>query len=607
MTSNQLRARELNAKREEIVEKKRSNKAQERLKRDENIFKGITAGANVAKVFGSANSPAWYSKNKQLVEDVANISFHTPLGNTYSMGDFVYGGTTNDIQAAPGNLAIPIAYTIGPSHNLGGINIAARNMYAYVRHANSGSTNYESPDLMLYMYYMASNYSVASHMMRIYSLLNEAKAENKYYSYGILKSMGVDYDDLVQHISDFRSLTNRFLTSLSAFNVPKTMPLFDRYTWLVGNIFKDNPIKRSQTYTFYPAFYYLYNETKGKLEPHAFELGDPFLPADEKPLAKFATFKVTVNYILNNILGNESIGIMSGDILKAYGESGLYRLNTISDDFHVESVWSPEILTQINGGRTCGTPHAGATDLVSKTLRERDLNQFTIWQRETDGSILQGGDFKMNSKISLILNYSATTNENEVYDSFGYPDTSYAYVNMNKDQVTPDDVMVATRLSWTGHSYSAVHPTTIDNKHVKYIVEEIDSVGTELMLPMTMVYFGMDNNYYPGDRLLLRSYYYGMTFFQSSTNNYPVVGDDKSTHDVYLKLSNYLRFDWAPRLVMTYAKETRVDTNSIRSFRYPIVDTVELQNFAVINTEVLTNMHNVAILSLFDVPVFKSK
>lgn len=288
MTSNQIRYAE-------IKEAKRSNKAKERetnrsnlaretetarsnraqesnVRRGQNI-KAATdligaASGTATKLMGVANDPSWYNKDPQLVKDVASISFNTPIGR--DIGDVVTiapatgGAIATPKRVVPGIMSLK--YIITPGMTDGSVsdsvNIAARNIYSYVRYANSGASNYEPVDLMMYLLAMDSLYTLYAWGVRAYAIMNYADRYSGYYPTALMNAIGAKYDgakdDWTPNISNLRSFINQFGVKISAFNVPANFPYFSRHIWMVSNIFKDMDIRRSQVYAFTPAYIYQY-------------------------------------------------------------------------------------------------------------------------------------------------------------------------------------------------------------------------------------------------------------------------------------------------------------------------------------------------------------
>lgn len=90
--------------------------------------------------------------NPQLVKDVASLSFRTPLGSPSGLPSRS-NPVGRDRRSIPGIMNLYFVPTIGSSTagESSAINIAAKNIYSFVRHENSGRINYDAPDLMLYL------------------------------------------------------------------------------------------------------------------------------------------------------------------------------------------------------------------------------------------------------------------------------------------------------------------------------------------------------------------------------------------------------------------------------------------------------------------------
>ena len=100
------------------------------------------------------NDPAYYALNSQLLVDAASHAFSDATGTKIPWSTKGYNEhlIVPDIASIPGVMSFRIAPTVGISTDQSSaVNVAARNIYSYVRHANSGHSNYDAPDLMMYL------------------------------------------------------------------------------------------------------------------------------------------------------------------------------------------------------------------------------------------------------------------------------------------------------------------------------------------------------------------------------------------------------------------------------------------------------------------------
>lgn len=289
------------------------------------------------------NDPQWYFKDSQILADVASFSFNKPLGSRlYINRQLSNPQSVNSValETVPGLMTMHIAPSIGVSRDAQSpANLAAVNVYSYVRYKNSGASNYDAPDLMLYLIAMDSVYACWNWLKRIYGFASTYSQLNRYEPRAYMLANGVDIDDVTANLADFRGWLNVAANRISAFCVPATMTYNVRHSWLFSNVYKDSNTRKAQQYMYVPAYFYLYDEAttpKGGILKTIKVLGsdNPY----DMTLLKVSDLKTILDTMLNALSYAEDIGIMSGDILKAYGEGGLFTVSTFEADYRVEAV-----------------------------------------------------------------------------------------------------------------------------------------------------------------------------------------------------------------------------------------------------------------------------
>lgn len=355
------------------------------------------------------NDASWYNSSNQLVIDACSVGFATPLGLPLDAHGF-----KTDV---PGIMRLDYVPSIGLSQdNVSPVNMAAQSIYSYVNYANSRNTSYDRTDMMLFLIAMDSAYSYLSHLKRIYGLARLYSATNRYLPNSLLFAMNVNPFSITSNLNDLRAYINTYAAKLGSFFVPASFTYLQRHAWMNYNVFSDSdkPFK-SQLYFYYQQAFYKYNETNS--EQGTALIYTP-LPTTVMKFEDLTTFG---EQLLQPLLNSQDIGIMGSDMLKAFGESGLIKMNTIDSDFTIDIAYSPEVLTQIQNTVAVGD--------LSVTQHLADITQ-----DNKTGTILQtlkaqasvGGN--SNAAISGVSNY---------------------FLNMPMVNPTPDNVMVATRnMSW---------------------------------------------------------------------------------------------------------------------------------------------------------------
>lgn len=167
--------------------------------------------------------------NRQLVTDVANLSYNTPLGFRSGLPSQT-DKTGLDKSAVPGILSLTFVSSIGvgPATYGSAANIAAQNIYQEIRRANSGAKVYDSPDLMITLIAFASAYNHYATMARAYAVAQQYSPYNYYYGKALVEAMGIDYSDIQGKLAQLRAYINLYAQSLKAFNVPNVFPYYTR-------------------------------------------------------------------------------------------------------------------------------------------------------------------------------------------------------------------------------------------------------------------------------------------------------------------------------------------------------------------------------------------
>lgn len=296
---------------------------------------------------------------------------------------------------------------------------------------NSGAKNYDQADLMLYLMALDSAYMYWNWMKRIYGYLRTYSQYNKYMPRAYAEAESLQFDDLISNLSDFRLYINQTAAKLSAFCVPAVFPLFIRHSWMCSNIYKDSGLLKSQQYMFIPSYVYKYDETGS-------EYGGQLIPVQVTGFStylKFSDIVTTMNSIIDAIAYSEDIGVMSGDILKAYGQEKLFKLPTLEPDYMVEPVYNEEVLNQMHNSTT--------------TVPFNVTTSWKITQDPTTGFLTFNPSFAPTPVVF-----------------------KRQIINMPWDNVTPANTMVGTRLI----------TVLKENSQTSIANPELDACGSEIVI-----------------------------------------------------------------------------------------------------------------------------
>ncbi|AKN50623.1 capsid protein [Picobirnavirus Equ2] len=486
----------------------------------------------------SDNDVTWYAHNPQMLKDAATVSYNAAVGSKLPWDYYNSRINVDNIESFPG-IAV-MANVLVPGKTLSGesaLNVAADNVYSFVRYMNSGSTNYDAPDLMLYILALDQLYAMWNAFARGYKIATTFSQTNRYLSRGLLESLGFDADDVLRHLADYRLMLNAAAAEISAFCCPANMSVFTRHSWMSSNIYKDADTDKAQLYAFKTWAFGKYDET-GDVHGGSIKYVN-VCGYNAAPLT-VDKMREHLNDFLVPLLRSEDMGIMSGDILKAYGQANLHKLNPISEADYIEPVYNPEVLMQIENLRMFA-PASEAEFSANWNITQDVDNGKLVWNPKST---------YVNSKLDLPV-----------------------IINMHSNNPTPEETMVASRL------ITMCEYTDEDTK------VEISVCGTEVVTNMRVYRFGTISGKWQ------------LRYFDVHTAEVITEGTTLTNALVEFRKFGFLeQFDWHP---IVYLLERTVGTGGHLILQGIFCD---LNTYSFVGTAQIANMHQVAILSQYNVP-----
>lgn len=505
---------------------------------------------------GKPNDWRWYAASPQLIIDYASYPFGTPVGSK------TWTQSTLDRTAVPGVMVLGFVPSVGKADSeVDPINVAMRKLYSFVRYQNSGAKNYDAPDLMLYMLAVDSCYMYLAWMKRIYGVaLKDYTPFNRYYPGTIVQGMGVNFQDVVSNIVKLRGYINQYAFKLTQLFIPNSMSFMARHSWMCEGIYTDSTSSKAQTYLFNPEAYYQFTyDTSGAGK------------CQYLYVSQNMTVEDVISYgeqLLGPLIANEDFGIMSGDILKAFGEGGIVKPAPISEDYQVLPVYDQEVLSQIENAT-----------ILNGTISSTGVTQATD---VGTGYLISSSNFNLELDIPFDLGLKDATSYNQLITNLMDAMGSSRLINFHHDSVTPADVMVATRL--TNILSTVGVPTFSASQNQIWIPATCETFGTEVVTrcrvygfgtPVNSTNYGMMVDKYP---LLLTNIYSTQT---------------ESTVNSLYNMLNYNRliaglstFDWHPQMwtqVLGYNGTTFIGASRCQRI-------LDVDNYTIIDAQNLKQM-----------------
>lgn len=418
------------------------------------------------------NDPAWYANAPALLRDSASIPFSWATGTPLTLNNSVLNDSaTFPYYVVPGIEVLHITPTIGyQDKGSDPMNVAAFEVYSFVRHANSGSRNYDAPDLMLYITAISSIYSYINFLIRAYGVARLYAQGNRYFPNALITAMNIDPQNLQANLANFRYGINVLIHKAASFAAPADMTLFRRAAFLYQNVYMEGQSIKNQSYMLVPDAFFQYEDaipvSALKENDPTYMLAGHLLKKDFDPgfinltyntqgtvaTGKPFTVEQLLQYgesMLAPIMTSEDMNIMSGDILKAYGQN-ILKLNVLDTDYVITPVVNEMFLEQVQNATAAGhlSFYGG-----SATPARNGYAAFAVYQDPVTGVL------KSHPSYGIGIDHDADDNtkaEVEIYKSYLLQNH---FINTAQAVATPEIIMENTRLIAPAHPY---YPPTKD-------------------------------------------------------------------------------------------------------------------------------------------------
>lgn len=531
----------------------------------------------------SDNDPQWYVPSGQLIKDVASFPTAIPNGAPFfrgksRKGDIDFAPTVySQSQYCPGIMTYNVVPAFGESYDsISPISIAANALFTAVRQATSGTSYYETPDLMLAVCALSSAFSFYSWLCRIYGVMNTYSVYDRYLPKALVTAMGVDFDDILENKADFREFINTYAYKLASFAIPKDVTYITRQIFLYEGIYKDADGRKAQYYMYNPWGFYIWNPTTTsgvgeltlkKLEPEVSSTNG----------LTFAELSTYADDLLRPLLNSQDFRYVQADFLKAFGEQGMFKVAPISETFTVAPEYSSEVLMQFENAYIYIEP-----DSITATLTQNPgIGGYFTTSYSLD--YLGNGPSEIAALVKLTQNG---------VDPLGVLKNDKILLNFHKDDVTPEDIMVASRLSSAG-------PSTFTSDGVGGNFHYTPSnVASEFIAGAKIWYYEFEND--TTDKAVLTSFdfnHYNLALMYKQNDSTGPQYDVAAVGRMFLLQSLISAFDWHPHVAYTIGKISSSINDSYGSIaQSPLV--FDLDTYCILDEKELQSVNTVAMLGL---------
>lgn len=530
----------------------------------------------------SPNDLSWYVVDEQILNDAARIPYSIPVGMPFSrMGKWIPSQVDlpSYDDALPGIMASYIMPLLGNASAAGdAVNVAANSVYQFVRSKISGSRPYDAVDMMIYLGAMDSLFCYITWLTRLYATVYTYHQSNRYMSRALVEAQGVDYDDLVSNIAQFRASVNLLIAKVKSLYLPSVLPLFNRHSWLFSSYYIEGPSEKDQIYFHVPAGVHLFrydNDHAGMLEAYRLH--------DQNPITVAGLINL-LNAMVNPIYADEDFNRISGDFLKAY-EGKVFTLTELPDVVTTQLINNEEVLLQFKNAKYKYVFSGTGQD----AFNDHWLGNFFNYVQDPTKTFLQMVQPKAALDGYLHINgahnsvYNETDPTGKAVRAMYYDWSKDTLLTSPHPDVTPGESMVNTRLTLAFDlSYSA---GAIGEANINQIF-----CGSEWPIEYRLYTYHRSRTAPYATTLFWRRYDSHLQIENSGANK--------------TKIESWIHSQEPIRSAFKYLPELTIISSDLDASTTldPGRAYFEVDNYALVSSNTIGGLHNAAILGEYNIP-----
>lgn len=297
------------------------------------------------------NDPKWYLREKRLIDDAIKIGFANQLGSNVYLNNasgviLASSGLEDpfDDYIVPGLMVLKMINTIGVADNsMDGPNLAYKMTFQKIREDLSTYAPYAIADVGMTIEGIDDVYSMYSHILRLFGLVNDYSAVNFYYPKGFISTIyGFSDDEIskfIENINDYRSRFNNLIYSASRLYLPVDFSVVNRHSWLYSNIYTDGDSVKAQSYAYSLHAYHVWDDTS---DPNGTRLVTKLTPTTMDGLLD--AFEEMILAMWNS----DSFQKIQADMKRAYKDASIWKLAYCDEGYAILPIKDEMVLNQIH-------------------------------------------------------------------------------------------------------------------------------------------------------------------------------------------------------------------------------------------------------------------
>lgn len=291
---------------------------------------------------------------QQRLKDVTALNFDYPISqypihmDTAMDEATVYDYNVNVVKYVP---------TLGASD---AANLASQKWFGELRKILNVPSTYEAGDLFMYNMAVEQLDLAVEAIKRVIRTAATYNPVNIQLPKAVLRAMGFDYDEIINHLPQYREAVNKTLTAMRYLTIPYLTQSHSLRMNLNHFIYRDADDPKSQNIVFVPEGFWKWDLTAGTSTTPSDLLFVRLGATGANSTHCLSDVKTLLSTLLESLLYDETGQRIHGDILKVWGDKLILGGDPIKEDETQEFKFDPYILYMLHNA----TIHhgIGATD-----------------------------------------------------------------------------------------------------------------------------------------------------------------------------------------------------------------------------------------------------
>lgn len=532
-----------------------------------------------------SNDISYYNKNKSLFDAATNIPMRNVVGYGLERTNPIFPNWTKTNQdyvqsfldgavkdyAEPSIMQINYMPGVGMASGYSSaINRCFQNIYSTMYAKTSGSSlNFPQWELGVVTVAVQSIAQNIGFCKRALEFSRFVPAANANFPRLLLQAMRLNAQDVIDNYNDYISDVNNLILDFNSMKFPAFIDVFKRQYSLAHNVYSDEDNVYGQLYVFVPAGYYIFSDigikesSTGDYDGVAGAYGVKWPAGDSNLSAIIDLIRTQIECIRSS----SDYATILGALLRTFDDKQLLNLDLCENGAIAVPQYDETILMQIANSNRSGY-----------------VSNLDCWLANLDKQFSYTGCYVTGNPVTNMISSDYSFNQVN-----GGANNVGGQHLINFDKVYQGDdlrnaLMEATRLVTIGHFDSAQDIYTLE------------AAGTEIITSVVIYqYSGAGYNNTIVQTPVPPSVFFEMQ--KGSDGKYTITDEQDTLKFLLQGLPELTKFKYAPRVYVWAIYPTREGNATMPLGKYY----GDVNYFTYISDANLRQLHNTALLSIFDV------